>query len=115
MLEKMFTTKMSMDKKKLQNRFSKIRSKNGKTSKFIAMAVFAIIIVSIVCVSIWVAVNRQQNDIADNADVKLTLNGVIINFDNEPYVLSETRSTGGYSRQVMAYFPLEELTKKVDL
>lgn len=114
MLEKMFTTKMSMDKKKLQNRFSKIRSKNGKTSKFIAMAVFAIIIVSIVCVSIWVAVNRQQNDIADNADVKLTLNGVIINFDNEPYVLSETRSTGGYSRQVMAYFPLEELTKKVD-
>ena len=48
MLEKMFTTKMSMDKKKLQNRFSKIRSKNGKTSKFIAMAVFAVIIVSII-------------------------------------------------------------------
>lgn len=44
MLEKMFTTKMSMDKKKLQNRFSKIRSKNGKTSKFIALAVFAVII-----------------------------------------------------------------------
>ena len=61
MLEKMFTTKMSMDKKKLQNRFSKIRSKNGKTSKFIALAVFAVIIVSIICVSIWVAVSRQDN------------------------------------------------------
>ena len=27
MLENLYTTKMSMDKKKLQNRFSKIRSK----------------------------------------------------------------------------------------
>ncbi len=61
MLEKMYTTKMSMDKKKLQNRFSKIRSKNGKTTKFIAMAVFAVIIVSIICVSIWVAVSRQDD------------------------------------------------------
>lgn len=61
MLEKMFTTKMSMDKKKFQNRFSKIRSKNGKTSKFIAMAVFAVMIVSIICVSIWVAVSRQDD------------------------------------------------------
>ncbi len=63
MLEKMFTTKMSMDKKKLQNRFSKIRSKNGKTSKFIALAVFVVIIVSIICVSLWVAVSRQDNTI----------------------------------------------------
>ena len=61
MLENLYTTKMSMDKKKLQNRFSKIRSKNGKTSKFIAMAVFAVIIVSIICVSIWVAVSRQDD------------------------------------------------------
>ncbi len=50
-----------MDKKKLHNRFSKIRSKNGKTSKFIAMAVFAIIIVYIICVSILVAVSRQDD------------------------------------------------------
>jgi len=63
MLEKMFTTKMSMDKKKLQNRFSKIRSKNGKASKFIAIAVFAAIIVSIICVSIWVAVSRRDDKI----------------------------------------------------
>ena len=61
MLEKMFTTKMSADKKKLQNRFSKIRSRNGKTSKFISLAVFAVIIVSIICVSIWVAISRQDD------------------------------------------------------
>ena len=71
MLEKMFTTKMSMDKKKLQNRFSKIRSKNGKTSKSIAMAVFAVMIVSIICVSIWVAVSRQDDMILYGNSVKL--------------------------------------------
>lgn len=111
MFEKMFTTKMSMDKEKLQNRFSKIRSKNGKTSKFIAMAVFAIIIVSIICVSIWVAVNRQD-DTTVNSDIKLTFNGEIISFQNEPYIFSETLSTG-LKTQTMAYFPLEELCQKL--
>ncbi len=111
MLEKMFTTKMSMDKEKLQNRFSKIRSKNGKTSKFIAMAVFAIIIVSIICVSIWVAVNRQD-DTTVNSDIKLTFNGELLEFNNEPYVLSETMEQG-YTAQLMAYFPLEELCKNL--
>lgn len=111
MLEKMFTTKMSMDKKKLQNRFSKIRSKNGKTSKFIALAVFAVIIVSIICVSIWVAVNRQD-DTTVNSDIKLTYNGELLKFNTEPYVLSETMSTG-YSGQLMAFFPLEELCQKL--
>ena len=111
MLEKMFTTKMSMDKKKLQNRFSKIRSKNGKTSKFIAMAVFAVIIVSIICVSIWVAVSRQD-DTTVNSDIKLTFNGELLKFNTEPYVLSETMSTG-YSGQLMAFFPLEELCQKL--
>lgn len=111
MLEKMFTTKMSMDKKKLQNRFSKIRSKNGKTSKFIAMAVFAVIIVSIICVSIWVAVNRQDDTVV-NSDIKLTFNGEIISFQNDPYIFSETLPTG-FSTQTMAFFPLEELCQKL--
>ncbi len=111
MLEKMFTTKMSMDKKKLQNRFSKIRSKNGKTSKFIAMAVFAVIIVSIICVSIWVAVNTQD-DTTVNSDMKFTYNGEIISFKNDPYIFSETLPTG-FKTQTMAYFPLEELCQKL--
>ena len=106
MLEKMFTTKMSMDKKKLQNRFSKIHSKNGKTSKFIAMAVFAVIIVSIICVSIWVAVSRQDDTVV-NSDIKLTFNGEIISFQNDPYIFSETLPTG-FKSQTMVYFPLEK-------
>lgn len=112
MLEKMFTTKMSMDKKKLQHRFSKIRSKTGKTSKFLAIAVFALMIVSIICVSIWVAVNRLD-DTAVNSDIKLIFNGELLEFNNEPYVLSESRSTG-YTSHAMVFFPLEELSQKLN-
>ena len=71
MLEKMFTTKMSADKKKLQSRFSKIRSKNGKTSRIIAIVLFALIIVSIIAVSVYVAVNRLQDDRSENPDVNV--------------------------------------------
>ncbi len=111
MLGKMYTTKMSADKKKLQTRFSKIRSETGKTSSFISMAVFAVIIVSIICVSIWVAVNRGD-DTSVNSDIKLTLNGEYLEFNNDPYVLSESRSTG-YTSYEMAFFPLDELCKKL--
>ena len=71
MLEKMFTTKMSADKKKLQSRFSKIRSKNGKTSKIIAIVLFTLIIMSIIAVSVYVAVNKLQDDMSQNSDVKV--------------------------------------------
>ena len=61
MLEKMFTTKMSADKKKLQSRFSKIRSKNGKLSKVIGGILFGIIIIAIICVGVMIAVNDTKD------------------------------------------------------
>ncbi len=61
MLEKMFTTKMSADKKKLQSRFSKIRSKNGKLSKLFGGILFGIIIVAIICVGVIIAVNNTKD------------------------------------------------------
>ena len=36
MLENLYTTKMSANKKTLQNRFTKIRSKSGRISKIMA-------------------------------------------------------------------------------
>lgn len=61
MLEKMFTTKMSADKKKLQSRFSKIRSKNGRISKLISGILFGIIIVAIISVGVIIAVNNTKD------------------------------------------------------
>ncbi len=60
MLEKMFTTKMSVDKKKLQNRFSKIRSKNGKLSQLFAGILFCVIIIAMIGVGVMIAVNHAE-------------------------------------------------------
>lgn len=61
MLEKMFTTKMSADKKKLQSRFSKIRSKNGRLSKLFGGILFGIILVAIISVGVIIAVNNTKD------------------------------------------------------
>lgn len=62
MLENLYTTKMSMDKKKLQNRFSKIRSKNGRISKLMALIIFAVILLIMACVSIIIAANIKSDE-----------------------------------------------------
>lgn len=61
MLEKVFTTKMSADKKKLQNRFAKIRSKNGRLSKLFAGILFGVIIVAIISVGVFMALNDTKD------------------------------------------------------
>ena len=61
MFENLYTTKMSMDKKNLQNRFSKIRSKNGRVSKLMALIIFAVILIVMACVTIVLAINFNSN------------------------------------------------------
>ncbi len=68
MLEKMFTTKMSADKKKLQSRFTKIRSKSGKFSKLFGGIVFGIIIIAIIGVGVIIAVNNTKDYIMTDAE-----------------------------------------------
>lgn len=94
MLEKMFTTKMSADKEKLQTRFSKIRSKNDKISKLISVTVFAIILVSIICVSVWVAVNKLDDAILYKNE-KMNIQFEIPNSWYDKYIVDETNADDG--------------------
>ena len=55
MLENLYTTKMSMDKKKLQNRFTKIRSKSGRISKVMALIMTVVIALTMLGASVVVA------------------------------------------------------------
>ncbi len=61
MLEKIYTTKMSADKKSLQNRFSKIRVKSGKISKLAALVIFVVILILMVLVTIVIAAKINPN------------------------------------------------------
>ncbi len=78
MFERLFTTKMSADKRKLQLRFLKIRSGNKKAAKITAVVLFAAIIISVISASIYVAVERFENKVSDNPKI------------NELYALKET-------------------------
>jgi len=62
MFENLYTTKMSIDKKNLQNRFLKIRSNNGRVSKLMAIIIFAVILIAMLGVSIVLAVNFNSID-----------------------------------------------------
>lgn len=55
MLENLYTTKMSANKKTLQNRFSKIRSKTRRISKLMALVMSVVIAAAILCATIVMA------------------------------------------------------------
>ena len=55
MLENLYTTKMSANKKTLQNRFAKIRSKSGRISKIMAAVMSAAIAVTMLGATIVMA------------------------------------------------------------
>ncbi len=62
MFEKIYTTKMSSDKKKLQNRFAKIRSKAGRLSKLMSFIVLLVIALLISFITIIIANNTNKEN-----------------------------------------------------
>ncbi len=70
MFENLYTTKMSMDKKKLQNRFSKIISKNGRLSRLWAVMIFAVIVAVIAAVSVYIATTQINEYTMNEEDFK---------------------------------------------
>lgn len=72
MLENLYTTKMSADKNKLQHRFSKIRSKNGRLAKSMAFIISIILVVATLCVTIAFAILNKNDNAFKNS--LLTIN-----------------------------------------
>ena len=99
MLDKMFTTKMSANKKHLQNRFAKIRSKNGKFSKLMAICMTTIIVLTMLCATVVMAALTNNED---KEPITLYSNGEIIILDNKPFIQNN-----------MTYFPLRETFEKL--
>ncbi len=73
MFEKFYTTKMSMDKKKLQNRFFKIRNKNSKLSKIISVIILIFVLIAIASASVYFAFKlNKDNEYAMTGDEFVT-------------------------------------------
>ncbi len=99
MFENLYTTKMSMDKKKLQSRFSKIRSKSGRISKMMSFVMAIFIAATMLCATVvMAALNNEEN----KELITLYSNSEIIELENKPFILNN-----------MTYFPLRETFEKL--
>lgn len=103
MLKNIYTTKMSASKKQLQNRFSKIRSKNRKFSKIMssvtALALASTLLFATVTVSAWA--NDEKNFFVNNKGYSIPCvlieNELATRNDNYYVPLRKTFEALGYS------------------
>ena len=99
MLENLYTTKMSTNKKSLQNRFAKIRSKSGRLSKIFAAVMSCAVAVAMLGATIVMAA-------FDSVDKKVHFffNDKSIEFSHEPFFYKNT-----------VYLPLRELFQRLGI
>ena len=102
MLENIYTTKMSSNKKQIQNRFAKIRSKNGLTSKMMSFIMTIFMAVTILGATVVLA--SVVNESPDQFKIEVKYGDTVINLDNKPYVSGNT-----------VYLPLRELMGEIGL
>ncbi len=102
MLENIYTTKMSADKRALQLRFSKIRSHSGKASKLMAALIAIILVTTILLATIvMAAIDGIEKD---KTTITLISDGKEIELNNKPFVENN-----------VLYLPLRELFEKLDV
>lgn len=99
MLENIYTTKMSAERKQLQSRFTKIRSHSSKLSKIAASVTAVVIAVTFVCATVVMA---AFNNGEDTEPITLYANGEIISLENKPFIQDN-----------VTYFPLRETLAKL--
>jgi len=101
-LENIYTTKMSTNKKQIQNRFTKIRSANSKISKMMSLAMAILVAVTMLCATVVLA--SVVNEAPEQFKIEVKHANTIIQLDNKPYVYDNT-----------VYLPLRELMEKSEL
>lgn len=60
MLENLYTTKMSMDKEKLQARFEKIQTEPGRRAKVAGLLVFVVLLAVLACATVYLAITTAE-------------------------------------------------------
>ena len=102
MLENLYTTKMSANKKTLQNRFTKIRSKSGRISKIMAVVMSCAVALTMLGATIVMAAvgNEEKNFFIDGKGYAiepiLIENGLATHTDNYFVPLRKTFEALGY-------------------
>ncbi|MBE6570940.1 MAG: hypothetical protein E7656_01670 [Ruminococcaceae bacterium] len=74
MFETFFTTKMSLDKKQLQGRFSKISSRTGILSRLVCTCIFAVVVLAVLAVSVALAAGSKKEAFMSEEEYSQYLN-----------------------------------------
>ena len=99
MLENLYTTKMSANKKALQNRFTKIRRKGGHVSKIVAAVMSCAVAAAMLGGAVVMA---ALNNEGMREEITLYSNGETVELENKPFI-----------RENITYFPLREIFEKL--
>ena len=99
MLENIYTTKMSANKKQLQNRFTKIRSSSGRISKMMSFVMAIFVATTFVFATVVMAALNSEET---KEPITLYSRGEIITLENKPFIQDN-----------MTYFPLRETFEKL--
>ncbi len=102
MLENLYTTKMSADKKTLQNRFSKIRFAHTLSHKITALLMTVAVIITMLCANVVMAM--VGNEKSEQFKIEVKHGNAVLQLDNKPFVCDNT-----------VYLPLRELMEKAGL
>ena len=100
MFENIYTTKMSANKKQLQNRFTKIRSSSGRISKMMSFVMAIFVAVTFVCATVVMAALNSEEETKE--PITLYSRGESITLENKPFIQDN-----------MTYFPLRETFEKL--
>ncbi len=100
MLENIYTTKMSANRKQLQKRFTKIRSSSGRISKMMSFVMAIFVAVTFVCATVVMAALNNEEETKE--PITLYSRGEIITLENKPFIQDN-----------MTYFPLRETFEKL--
>ena len=100
MLENIYTTKMSANKKQLQNRFTKIRSSSGRISKMMSFIMAIFVAVTMLCATVVMAALNSEEETKE--PITLYSRDEIITLENKPFIQDN-----------MTYFPLRETFEKL--
>ena len=84
MLERLYTTKMSANKKTIENRFSKIRYQNNKIHKISATFMTVAVIITMLCANVVMAMVDGQD--IEQYQIEVKKQGSTVQFTNKPFV-----------------------------
>ncbi len=102
MFQYFYTTKMSAGSKSLQQRFIKMRSSSGRTSKIMALVCALTLAISTLCATIvFASIDGPDSNVSS---IYVKANGKNLSFENQPFYEDGT-----------LYFPLRELLEDIGL